>query len=242
MYALHKLADFVVYQSYYSKRLCDRFLGKAKVPWSIIHNGVEIDKFTPAGKGYDYGDGYILFSLGAFRRKIALYPVLKAYTYLKDKLDRVKLVIAGPIHKRLYYLLPKSKDIIYLGKIAYDKVPFYERGASVFLFPIRSACPNVLIESIACGLPVACYDIGSNREILGNNAAGVLCDSGIEKKFYLYLMLMPNPRNLAEAALEVINNLDNYKKSARRRAERLFRLEIMVSKYVKVFKRVLEDS
>jgi len=241
-YVLHNLADHVIYQSKYSKFLCDKFLGKPQVDWSIIYNGVDVKKFNPNGEKYEFDKEFTLFAMNIFRRRIALYPILKAFNHIKSQLYDVQLVIAGPIKNELHKLLPRNDEHIkHLGEIPHDQVPLYERGADVFMFPIRSACPNLLIESIACGLPVACYDIGSNREILGDNKAGVLCDPSVEKKVYLYFMLMPDPKNLAKATLKVLDKLAYFRKSARERAVRLFSLEKMVGNYIKVFEKVLAN-
>lgn len=242
-YVLKNLADYVVYQSYYAKFLCDRFLGKSPCKWSIIYNGVDVKKFTPNGETHRSNKTHTLFTLGGFRRKVTLFPIIKAFEYIKKEVPDVKLVIAGPIRHRFYKYIPKGDEHIeYLAKIPNGRVAYYMRGADVFMFSIRSACPNVLLESIACGLPVACYDIGSNREILGYNEAGILVDSGLEGKLYLYFQIMPDPKRLSRAALKILVDPIPYRKMARERAERLFSLDLMIDKYIEVFEKVLDKA
>ena len=240
-YVHNKLADYIIFQSEYSKFLCDRYLGKPHCDWSVIYNGVDIDKFSPEGDQYQSNTEFTLLSVGAFRRKVTLWPLIKAMKYIKKEVSDIQLLLIGPVKSNLRKLIPQNSSYIkYMGSIPNDKIPFYERDADAFVFPIRSASPNAILESIACGLPVACYDIGSNRDVLGDNEAGVLADSGFEKKVWLYFMMMPDPKNMADAVLEVLDNNERYRKKARERAVRLFSLDKMVNGYIKVFEKVLE--
>lgn len=240
-YVLHNIADYIIYQSRYCKFLCDRYLGKPKCPWSIVYNGVDIQQFSPEGERYRPANAqFTLLTVSRFSRKMTLWPLIRAMEHIKRELSNVQLLLIGPIRYEFQKMIPKSDSFIkYIGQIPNEEVPFYERGADAFVFPIRSASPNVLLESIACGLPVACYDTGSNREILGDNEAGVLAAPGLEGKLCLYYMKMPDSKKLAEAALRILFNPEPYKKAARKRAVELFSLDRMVDEYIQVFKQVL---
>ena len=242
-YVHNKLADYIIFQSRYSKFLCDRYLGKPRCDWSVIYNSVNVQNFSPDGDHYHSNTEFTLISVCGFRRKVTLWPLIKAMEYIKKEISDIQLILIGAVNSNLRKLIPQNSSYIkYMGSIPNDNIPFYERGADAFVFPIRSASPNVLLESIACGLPVACYDIGSNREIVGDNEAGVLADSGFEKKVWLYYMMMPNPKNLAEAVLKVLDDNERYRKKARERAVRLFSVDRMVNEYINVFEKVLEGD
>lgn len=242
-YVHNKLADHIIFQSEYSKFLCDRYLGKPRCDWTIIYNGVDILKFCPEGDQYNPCASYTLISVCGFRRKVTLWPLIKAMEYIKKEVSDAQLLLIGPVNSNLRKLIPHNNSHIkYMSTIPNDKIPYYVRGADAFVFPIRSASPNAILESIACGLPVACYDIGSNREILGNNEAGVLADSGFEKKVWRYFMMMPNPRNLAEAVLKLLEDSEQYRKKARERAVKSFSLDKMTKEYINVFEKVLEKD
>ena len=242
-YVHNKLADYIIFQSEYSKFLCDKYLGKPRCDWSVIYNGVDIEKFSPEGDQYHPNTEFTLISVCGFRRKVTLWPLIKAMEFIEKEVSDIQLLLVGPVKSNLRKLIPQNNSYIkYMGSIPNDKIPFYERGADAFVFPIRSASPNALLESIACGLPVACYDIGSNRDVLGDNEAGVLADSGFEKKIWPYYMIMPNPKNIADAVLKVLDDSERYRKKARERAVKLFPLDKMVNEYVKVFEKVLEGD
>lgn len=239
----NKIADYIIFQSEYSKFLCDKYLGKPRCDWSIIYNGVDLQKFSPKGDQYHFNTENTLISVCGFRRKVTLWPLIKAMEYIKKEVSDIQLILIGPIKSNLRKLIPPNNSHIkYIGSLPNDKLPFYERGADAFIFPIRSASPNVLLESISCGLPVACYDIGSNREVLGDNEAGALADSGFEKKVWRYYMMMPNPKNMADTVLKVLDDDVQYRKKARERAVKLFSLDKMVNEYLKVFDKVLNND
>ena len=243
-YVLHNVTDYVIYQSKYSKFLCDKYLGKPKCNWSIIYNGVDTQQFSPEGERYRPAKTqFTLLSVSRFSRKITLWPLIKTMEHIKREGSDIQLLLVGPINHDLQRMIPKNDTFIkYIGKVPNEEVTFYVRGADAFMFPIRSAGPNVLLESMACGLPVACYDCGSNREVLGDNEAGVLADPGLEGKLYLYCTMMPSPQKLAAATLKILFNPEPYKKAARKRAVELFSVDRMVDEYIRVFKQVLNKT
>jgi glycosyltransferase involved in cell wall biosynthesis len=68
-----------------------------------------------------------------------------------------------------------------------DVADFY-RAADLFVFPSRAeGCPNVILEAMACGVPVVATDIAGNREVLGESG-----DAG-------HLVPPESPAALAEA-------------------------------------------
>lgn len=70
---------------------------------------------------------------------------------------------------------PSGKFIRYAGPIPYAGLPEYYQQADGFVF--ASSCenmPNILLEAMASGLPIACSDRGPMPEMLGN--AGVYFD------------------------------------------------------------------
>ena len=237
-YVHNKLADYIIFQSEYSKFLCDKYLGQPRCDWSIIYNGVDIDKFSPMGDGFEYVAGTSLFTVSRFRRSQQLIPMIKAVDHISKEIENLEFVIAGPVEPKLMSLIHKdSKYVRYIGKLKNEDLPFYERSADVFMFStLNPPCPNAIIEAIGCGLPVAGYNTGAMPELVGNEA-GLLAE---HKSSDLYRFSKANPEKLAEVTLKILESNERYKKQARERAVRLFSLDKMVNEYVKVFEKVLE--
>ena len=240
-YVLHNAADYVLYQSNYCKFLCDKYLGKPKCPWSVVYNGVNTQQFEPEGERYEHGHKHVIFSVARFRRKFQLEPMLRAADYLAADIEDTEFVFAGSLTLELEEIWNKYKErpyIRYLGKVENSKLPFYERGADVFLFSTLNAlCPNALIEALGCGLPVAGYTTGSMAELVGD--AGILAR---HNKSDLWRFSNPDPVSLAQAASELLKGNAAWREKARKRAVELFSLDRMVDEYIKVFRKVLEET
>jgi glycosyltransferase involved in cell wall biosynthesis len=70
---------------------------------------------------------------------------------------------------------PEGRALRYLGPVPFAKLHELHAGADLFVF--ASSCenmPNVLLEGMAAGLPIACSNRGPMPEVLGE--AGVLFD------------------------------------------------------------------
>jgi glycosyltransferase involved in cell wall biosynthesis len=89
---------------------------------------------------------------------------------------KVNLILIGPrgqsskqLDKKIDEINKKRKIIKYLGSIPYDFLYEYYKKADIALF--ASSCenmPNILLESMASGLPIACSNKGPMPEILEN--------------------------------------------------------------------------
>jgi glycosyltransferase involved in cell wall biosynthesis len=70
---------------------------------------------------------------------------------------------------------PKGEFIAFRGAVPYASLPSFYKAADIGIF--ASSCenlPNILMEAMAAGLPLACSRLGPMPEVLGD--AGVYFD------------------------------------------------------------------
>jgi glycosyltransferase involved in cell wall biosynthesis len=128
------------------------------------------------------------------------WHVAEAVARLRTQGLLVELELVGPAYpparRRLEATLrrldPAGAFIRYRGFLPYNQLPEVYRQADLCVF--ASSCenlPNILLESMAAGLPIACSDRGPMREVLGE--AGVYFDP-------------EDPESIAKAIRELIES------------------------------------
>jgi glycosyltransferase involved in cell wall biosynthesis len=109
--------------------------------------------------------------------------LIKACDGLRRQGIPIKLDLIGPGHRSRVSVLrrmikavdPFGSWINYMGAVAYDSLHHAYCAADVFVFP--SSCenmPNILLEAMASGLPIASSEHPVMREVLGDG--GVFFD------------------------------------------------------------------
>lgn len=134
--------------------------------WS---RGVDGTLFRPRGKGFL-----------ADRRPIFLYAGRIAVEkniedFLRLELPGTKYVVgAGPRLARLKARFPEAR---YTGYVDDETLASFYSAADVFVFPSRSETFGlVLLEALACGLPVAAYPVTGPSDVIGASGAGCLAE------------------------------------------------------------------
>jgi glycosyltransferase involved in cell wall biosynthesis len=204
-------ADHVLYQSEFCKATADRFLGAPQAGWEVLPNAVDTSEFTPAPEppaGAPVlllaGDQFQPYRLGTALRTIAL-------------LSDVRLLVTGTLVEDGHVLaeqLGVHDRVLFTGRYAQRDAPAVYRRAHVLLHPkVNDPCPNVVLEALACGLPVVHSESGGTPELVGEAGVGVGSDTTWEED------VPPPPELLAAAVEHVLGALDDYRVRARTQAE-----------------------
>lgn len=114
------------------------------------------------------------------------------------------------------------------GRVDPSQVPVLYRSAHLlFSGDLNPACPNSVIEAMACGLPVVAYDTGALAELVRDDA-GRLAPYGSDP----WRAEPPETTGLVTAALSVLGDQERFRRQARLRAEAAFGLERMLEGYL----------
>jgi len=134
--------------------------------WS---RGVDHDIFRPQESKRLDSEPPIFLYVG----RVAVEKNVEAF--LELDLPGSKWVVGtGPALDRIRERYPKTN---YLGVLERDDLARVYAAADVFVFPSKTDTFGlVLLEAMACGLPVAAYPVTGPRDVIGNSKAGALRD------------------------------------------------------------------
>jgi len=229
-----RIAEHVIYQSQFIKGWWEDWYGAARVPSSVILNGVDLNLYSPIGAHERPTDFYRLLvvegSLAGGLDSGLFYAVDLAQQLSKK--HKIELVIVGRVDASTKKKLQTQKDfqIRFVDSVPREEIPFLERSSHLlFSAEVNPPCPNSVIEALACGLPVVGFDTGSLSELVQGDA-GRLAAHGANP----WKLERPDIPSLAEAAEEVLRDNERFRKSARERAESALGLDAMTEEYLKV--------
>ena len=137
-------------------------IGNPKI-WS---RGVDLEIFKPK-KGRRKNKKPILLNVG----RVSVEKNLEEF--LKIDLPYEKWIVGdGPAFKELKKKYPK---VIFYGAKNKEELEYYYNKADVFVFPSKTDTFGlVLLEAMACGLPVAAFPVSGPLDVIGNSNAGIL--------------------------------------------------------------------
>lgn len=93
--------------------------------------------------------------------------------FLRLELPGEKWVVGeGPLTAELKRKYPDAR---YVGMVAQDQLAMLYSQADVFVFPsLTDTFGLVMVEAMACGLPVAAFPVAGPVDVVGDSGAGVL--------------------------------------------------------------------
>jgi phosphatidylinositol alpha-mannosyltransferase len=187
--------------------------------YSIIPNGVDIERFTPDVQPieeYDDGSMNILF-VGRMDPRKGLKYLIQAFPTVLQKHPSARLIVVGGGFLAGYYKGFVSDDVksrvVFEGFASAEKLPRYYATASIFCSPATASesFGIVLIEAMAAGKPIVAFANRGYAAVLGGTPpCGVL----VEQK---------NHSALARALCELLGDggrMEELGKNARDRSQR----------------------
>lgn len=139
--------------------------------------GVDLDLFNRDGGDRKTPDGTIMF-VGRVSKDKNLDDFCRIRGYRKI------VVGSGPYLKELSGRYP---DVEFVGRVEHERLGEWYRRADVFVFPSRlDTFGLVILEAMACGLPVVAYDVPGPRDIIHHGRTGLIgedLEGNIEKAF-----------------------------------------------------------
>jgi len=145
----------------------------------VIPNGVDMELFRPMDRA-DARRELGLPETGRLLVTVAHLGVRKGHREVIQALSRlpddVRLVLVGsdpgrgrslPMLRGMIHSLGLDGRVVLAGAQPHERIPLFLNAADVsVLASYREGCPNVVLESLACGTPVVATDVGSVAEMV----------------------------------------------------------------------------
>jgi glycosyltransferase involved in cell wall biosynthesis len=237
-----RFADHIIYQSEFARQWWERVYGQTQAPNTVIHNAVDLNAYSPIEQASTHYppqsthyrvllvEGSLMggYELGL---ETAIQLVEHLNTEHKDLLGKpVELMVAGRVSEVVKTRWAQKTDIPleWAGLVPHKQIPELDRSAHLlYSSDVNAACPNSVIEALACGLPVLAFDTGALPELVTGDAGRVVSYGGDPWK-----LDQPDIPALAAAAVEILTEQARFRTAARARAEDSFGLDKMVDHYL----------
>ena len=229
-----RVVTHIAYQSEFVRRWWAGQFGPDRVPSVVIHNGVDLVAYTPAGPGErPAGKFRLLLVEGSLQGgyETGLGTAIEMAERLAGKFP-LELMVVGRLSPDLKIVFQEKSrvPILWAGLVPSDHIPSIDRSAHLlYSADINAACPNSVIEALACGLPVSGFATGALPELVTGDAGRLVPYGGDPWK-----LEKPDLPALTEAAAEILQDNAHFRLSARRRAEEAYGLDRMVDRYLEI--------
>jgi len=165
-------------------------LGLAEQRGQVVGNGVDARRFSPVDKSaarQRFGlseSAQVLITVGGLVERKGFHRVIACLPELLKKHPELHYLIVGgacPEGDMTQALrdqvaqLGLSNCVHFLGPIAPDDLKWPLSAADVFVLSTRNeGWANVILEAMACGIPVVASDVGGNAEVVSSPELGAI--------------------------------------------------------------------
>lgn len=183
-WALDRSAAIVTKSEEIATKIASLGVDRTKV--SVVHNGVNKERFRPRDKH----EQRQMLQIPPEERVVLFVgnlTVEKGATYLLQAFERVRrshadavlyLTGDGPLRADLEREagdLGIEPYVRFLGRVVHEEIPRYINSADVLCLPsLREGCPNVILESLSSGTPVVASEVGAIPEMVRRTDIGCM--------------------------------------------------------------------
>lgn len=174
----YRRSSGMIYLSEYARAKVGSVIGKSAGTTRVIPHGIE-GRFSPSPQAPTAAtqprETFRLLYVSAVDLYKHQWNVVDAVALLQQQGHRVELTLIGPAFPDAEAKLRRAMDrfegtpgtVRYLGAINHSELHEHYQRADIFVY--ASSCenlPNILLEAMACGKPIACSSRGPMPEVL----------------------------------------------------------------------------
>lgn len=244
---VYAAADFVVYQSEFCRRCAQQFLGAREGPAEVLFNPVDAEKFSPR-KDLDQNNRLpVLMVAGSHHEAYRVKTVIEAVAlYIRWQGTPVRLIVAGRLvwgpnaeteSRRWAHESGLGEDVAFSGPYSQAEAPTLFRKADALIhLKVQDPCPRLVVEAMACGVPVLYSASGGTVELVGDEA-GI----GIPQSEDFQQAHPPAVEAVADAITSLLANRGALARQARARALRMFSVDKWLDAHQRIFESLAVD-
>ena len=221
-------ASHVVTCTRYNKDHLESLVNGQNTPIYCVYHGIDLNLFHNSVQRRIPEQPYRILSVARLTAKKGIDTVLKALTLLRDKNVDFEYTLIGDGDDRdkilaMIFDLGLEDRCRWLGTIPHDQVIREFKQADLFVLGCRVAkngdrdgIPNVLVESLAMGLPAAGTTVSALPEILQHEKTGLHTPPEDPEALAASMLRLLSDRSLRRTVMEegrqhVRHNFDNRK-------------------------------
>ncbi len=177
-------AKFVSCISEEHRKLYNGIHARSDVDYPIIRCGVDVSSFNVVA--HPPNPRPLILTVCRLVEKKGVDTLIRAFAALGETNAQLLIAGDGPQKQELEALAQRSgvaSQVQFLGSVANERVRELLQASDVFALPCRvdrngdkDGIPVVLMEAMACGLPVIAGDLPAIRELVLDRKAGLLVD------------------------------------------------------------------
>ncbi len=196
-------AKFVITCSKYGKNAIlenDNIENPEKI--STIYHGIDIKRFKPQ-KSISMHSKLTILNVGRVDEGKAQKNLIMACKILRDEgyVFECQVIGDGPLFNYLQELVKENQlqEVVTLvGMVFQENIKQYYHNADIFVFTsIKENLPNVLLESLAMGVPVVTSNIAGIPELIKDGETGILIRPNDIQEIADAIKLLITDRHLA---------------------------------------------
>lgn len=145
----------------------------------FLPNVVDTEWFRPFAQQRSE-DEFVILGVGSLERAKRFDRLLEIAAQLRGRIHRhLRVVIAGDGRQRhaietlAGHTRQKGVEVQVAGRVA-DPISLYQCADMLLLTSDKEGTPNVLLEAMACGLPVVATNVGGVSDLVKNGETGFL--------------------------------------------------------------------
>ncbi|MDO4197507.1 MAG: glycosyltransferase family 4 protein [Erysipelotrichaceae bacterium] len=204
----------------------------SKKDFEVIYNGVDTDYYRPS-EDKNSEDINILFVSRLIERKGLKFIIPEVKRILENTTKKIRFTVVGdgPYRETLENMVKENEleDYFFFEgqKNREEILPYYQDG-DIFILPSKKeGMPNVVLEAMACGLPVIISPCQGAPELVSDN--GYICETD----------------GFADKIIELINDDSKRRemgKKSKERIDNLFGWNRTASSYIEIMNRILDKQ